>query len=154
MKRISVTTVLEFVSSLITKERKILTQEYELSKSEVTIGLGEIVKTEFGTGTIKAITDDYVIVGVYEEDEVCIDKHSGLFMIPVALTGHTEHKSSLQVVGVGDEVMVDDNLVGRIKIITKDYVIIENHKGESPVFIRDASFYLPYNIEFKEKVEA
>lgn len=109
--------------------------------------VGDIVATEFGYGTIQAITKQQVIVKEFKnQTEFAIDRYDSLLSIPVEPAGTVNN--NLPKFHVGDFVYVDDDMFCKVVLITKEWVIVENEKGESPISIIDSNFFLSHDIEF------
>lgn len=69
-----------------------------------------------------------------------------MLSIPVEPAGTVNN--NLPKFHVGDFVYVDDDMSGKVVLITKEWVIVENEKGESPISIIDSNFFLSHDIEF------
>jgi hypothetical protein len=113
------------------------------------VGVGGVVATEFGIGEVIAMSKTFVIVKIFTNNmEVAIDRFDAIASVPAEPINSLKGNESIPRFDVGDFVYVDDDVSGKVVVITKDWTIIENRVGESAISNDDSSFYLSHNVEF------
>lgn len=112
------------------------------------VGVGGVIATEFGIGEVIAMSKTFVIVKIFPNNvEVAIDRFDAIASVPVEPMG-SEKIEAIPRFDVGDFIYVDDDVSGKVVVITKEWTIIENRVGESAISNDDSSFYLSHDVEF------